>query len=120
MDPILSTLSVRLHRFIEASLANDHVSSDAELRSHYLAQGLTEAQASQALRYRALYLQFIFFEGHTPILKGYEALTWVNGSLMAIRDYLRTLPESDQSVLRKDFAVLDDLHHNGTPARLPS
>jgi hypothetical protein len=107
MDPILSGLSLRLHRFLEASLANDLLSTDAELQSHYLTQGLTLSQANQALRYRDLYIHFMFFEGHTPILKGYEALLLINGSMQCLRDFLKSLSESDQRILQKCCEVLE-------------
>lgn len=73
MDTILSSLPPELLRFVEDQLANNEVSDD-ELREHFIANGLSEEQVWQALTYRALYLQHIFLEGFTPILKGQEAL----------------------------------------------
>jgi len=74
MDTILSSLPSELLRFVEDQLANNEVSDDDELREHFIANGLSEDQAWQALTYRALYLRHVFLEGFTPILRGQEAL----------------------------------------------
>ena len=74
MDTLMSSFPPELLRFVEDQLANNEVSDDDELREHFIANGLSEEQAWQALTYRALYLQHIFLEGFTPILKGQEAL----------------------------------------------
>lgn len=74
MDTILSSLPSELLRFVEDQLANNEVSDDDELREHFIANGLSEEQAWQALTYRALYLRHVFLDGFTPILKGQEAL----------------------------------------------
>lgn len=116
MDPILSELSIRLHRFIEDSLTNDLLSTDAELRAHYLTEGLTRLQADQALRYRNLYTHFMFFERHTPILKGYEALIVADGALLSVRDLIDALPESDRGILRRSLEVLDCHSSSNTAA----
>ena len=73
MDTILSSLPPELLRFVEDQLANNEASDD-ELHEHFIANGLGEDQAWQALTYRALYLRHVFLEGFTPILKGHEAL----------------------------------------------
>jgi hypothetical protein len=62
MDTLMSSLPPELLRFVEDQLANNEVSDDDELREHFIANGLSEEQAWQALTYR------------TPILKGHEAL----------------------------------------------
>ncbi|MBB0025206.1 hypothetical protein ABWL39_05330 [Chitinivorax sp. PXF-14] len=74
MDTILSSLPTELLRFVEDQLANNEVSDDDELREHFIANGLSEEQAWQALTYRTLYLRHVFLEGFTPITKGQEAL----------------------------------------------
>nr|WP_238923521.1 hypothetical protein [Achromobacter ruhlandii] len=73
MDTLMSSLPPELLRFVEDQLANE-VSDDDELREHFIANGLSEEQAWQALTYRALYLRHVFLDGFTPILKGQEAL----------------------------------------------
>ena len=52
----------------------ERLAKDDELHEHFIANGLGEDQAWQALTYRALYLRHVFLEGFTPILKGHEAL----------------------------------------------
>lgn len=74
MDTLMSSLPPELLRFVEDQLANNEVSDDDELREHFIANGLSEEQAWQALTYRALYLRHVFLDGFTPILKGQEAL----------------------------------------------
>lgn len=74
MDELLSSITPRQLALIEDQLSNNEVSSHEELHSHFLLAGLTPAQAKQALTYRDVYLREIFLEGHTPILKGDEAL----------------------------------------------
>ena len=74
MDTILSSLPPELIRVIEDQLANNEVSDDDELREHFIANGLSEEQAWQALTYRALDLRHVFLDGFTPILTGQEAL----------------------------------------------
>lgn len=74
MDAILSSITLPQLAFIEDQLSNNEVSSDEELRSQFLAAGLTPEQAARALTYREIYLREIFLEGHTPIVKGDEAL----------------------------------------------
>ncbi len=74
MDPILASLTASLLAFIEEQLSNNEVSSDEELVEHFVGNGLTEAQARQALTYREQYLSRIYLEGFTPIQKGREAL----------------------------------------------
>ena len=74
MDTLMSSLPPELLRFVEDQLANNEVSDDDELREHFIANGLSEEQAWQALTYRALYLRHVFLDGFTPIHKGQEAL----------------------------------------------
>ena len=74
MDSILTTLPADLLRFVEDQLSNCDVCSDEELRDHFIDNGLTEAQATQALTYREQYLQHIYLEGFTPIRTGAQAL----------------------------------------------
>lgn len=76
MDPILASLSVSLLRFVEDQLSNNEVSPDEELLDHFVSNGLTEAQARQALTYRDLYSANIYLDGFTPILKGTQALRY--------------------------------------------
>ncbi|MCU7371078.1 hypothetical protein PEC18_09415 [Paucibacter sp. O1-1] len=45
MDTILSSLSASLLGFVEDQLSNNDVSSDDELLEHFVANGLTAAQA---------------------------------------------------------------------------
>ncbi|WP_175687253.1 hypothetical protein [Burkholderia multivorans] len=67
MDTILSTLSASLLAFVEDQLSNDENSPDDELLDHFIANGLTEEQARQALTYRSRYLCNIYETGFTPI-----------------------------------------------------
>ena len=73
MDTLMSSLPPELLRFVEDQLANNEVSDDDELREHFIANGLSEEQAWQALTYRALYLRHFFLDGFTPIVKGQGA-----------------------------------------------
>lgn len=63
-----------LLRFVEDQLSNDEVSSDDELLAHFIDNGLTPAQAWQALTYRTLYHLYSYLEGFTPIRQGEQAL----------------------------------------------
>lgn len=74
MNPILSSLSDEVLRFVEDQLSNNDVASDQELHALFITNGLTDAQATQALRYRSDYLLNIYLEGHTPIRAGDKAL----------------------------------------------
>ncbi len=74
MDTQLSALSVVALGFVEDQLANNDVSSDAELLDDFIHNGLTEIQAWQALTYRGLYLCNVYLDGFTPIRKGADAL----------------------------------------------
>jgi len=74
LDPILSTITVDQFALIEDQLSNNEVSSDQEIHALFVESGLTEAQASQALTYRSRYGRHIYLKGHTPILRGDEAL----------------------------------------------
>ena len=52
MDPILAALPPSLLKLVEGSLSNDEVSSDEEMLEYFISNGLTEAQALQALTHR--------------------------------------------------------------------
>jgi hypothetical protein len=73
MDPVLSSLPGDALRFVEDQLSNDESSSDIELFEHFVANGLSEEQARQALIYRSQYLRNIYQKGFTPIRKGFAA-----------------------------------------------
>lgn len=73
-DPLLSSLAEDLLAFVEDQLSNNDVASDDELKAHFVARGLTDVQATRAIRYRSLYLQNIFLQGHTPIRKNKHAI----------------------------------------------
>ncbi len=73
MDAILSSLSAEVLSLVEDQLANNDVSSDAELFEHFIQSGLDDMQAQHALSYRELYLCNIYREGFTPIRKGAQA-----------------------------------------------
>lgn len=74
MDPILAALPPSLLKLVEGSLSNDEVSSDEEMLEYFISNGLTEAQARQALTHRDQYLDNIYLEGFTPITSVDEAL----------------------------------------------
>ena len=74
VDPMLSSLSNDLLLFVEDQLSNNEVASDEALHAVFVSNGLTDAQATQALRYRRLYLLNIFLQGHTPIRKSKHAI----------------------------------------------
>ncbi|ABM31149.1 hypothetical protein C8246_12370 [Paracidovorax avenae] len=74
MDPILSTLPRPLLAFVEGQLSNDETSTDEELQEHFVAHGLTEDQARQAVTYRAQYLSNIYLDGFTPITAADDVL----------------------------------------------
>jgi len=59
---------------VEDQLTNNDLSPDQELLDDFIAYGLTDAQAQQALTYRSRYLRNIYLDGFTPILKGEQAL----------------------------------------------
>ena len=74
MDLILAALSPSLLALVEGSLSNDEVSSDEEMLEYFISNGLTEAQARQALTYPAHYLNVLSRDGFTPITAVDEAL----------------------------------------------
>lgn len=74
MDPILSTLPRPLLAFVEGQLSNDETSTDEELQEHFIANGLTEEQARNALTYRTQYLSNIYLDGFTPITAADDVL----------------------------------------------
>lgn len=74
MDSTLAALPASLLRFVEDQLSNNDASSDDELLDHFVANGLSEVQARQALTYRDRYLGRIYLDGFTPIRKESEAL----------------------------------------------
>lgn len=69
-DPELAVLPWPVLAFVESHLENDHRSSDAELASHFVANGLTRIQADRALRYRRAYRDAMFLSFDTPIRCG--------------------------------------------------
>jgi hypothetical protein len=73
-DPILSTLTPTQLAWVEDQLSNNDVCDDDELRDYFIEQGLTEPQALRALSYRSAYALNSFREGHTPIVRGDDAL----------------------------------------------
>ncbi len=86
MDTILITLPESLLSLVEDQLTNNEVSSDDELRNHFIANGLTEVQAQQALAYRDRYLINFYRAGFTPIRKGKEALKFNPNTRQLERD----------------------------------
>ena len=74
MDPILASLPPDLLAYVEGQLSNDEVSSDEEMLDYFVANGLTEEQARQALTYRDPYLNHLYLDGFTPITAVDEAL----------------------------------------------
>lgn len=74
MNPTLSSASDEVLRFVEDQLSNNDVASDEELHVLFITNGLTDAQATQALRYRSDYLLNIYLGGHTPIRAGDKAV----------------------------------------------
>jgi hypothetical protein len=74
VDPMLSSLGETLLLFVEDQLSNNEVASDDEPLACFVSNGLTGAQAIQALRYRSLYLLNIFLRDHTPIRKSKHAI----------------------------------------------
>ena len=74
VDPMLSSLSDERLSLVEDQLANNEAASDEELHAAFVSHGLTNAQATQALRYRSLYLLNIYLQGHTPIRKSKHAI----------------------------------------------
>jgi hypothetical protein len=73
-DSMFSSLSEHDLSFVEHQLSHDTVSSDEELHTALTTRGLSDAQATQALRYRDLYLKHTFYRDHTPIRKNKHAL----------------------------------------------
>jgi hypothetical protein len=74
MDPKLSSLTLEQLQTVEDQLSTDCASTSDELLSHFLLCGLDREQAEQALTYRDLYLSNMYLQGHTPILKGDQAI----------------------------------------------
>lgn len=70
MDPILSSISSELLNLVEDQLSNSDSSSDEALCAHFIACGLTVAQACQAMTYRLRYARNIYVDGFTPIRYG--------------------------------------------------
>ncbi|MEI2453158.1 hypothetical protein ABU614_07120 [Lysobacter firmicutimachus] len=69
-DLELAELPWPILAFVEDHLANDDRSSDAELAAHFMANGLTRAQAIDALRFRQAYQDAFFLTHETPIRCG--------------------------------------------------
>jgi hypothetical protein len=76
MDVILSSITIAMLRLVEDQLSNNDAASDQELLEYFVASGLSEVQARQALSYRSLYERHIYLDGFTPILKGDEAIRY--------------------------------------------
>ncbi|GFE79176.1 hypothetical protein GCM10011487_11760 [Steroidobacter agaridevorans] len=74
MDPKLSSLTVEQLQMVEEQLSRDSSSTNIELQSQFVQCGLTPEQAEQVLIYRQLYLEHLYLDGHTPILKGEQAI----------------------------------------------
>ena len=74
IDPLLAPLPDALLDFVEDQLSNNDISSADELHAVLVSNGLTDAQAAQALRYRNLYLCNLFLQRHTPIRKNKHAI----------------------------------------------
>lgn len=73
-DSMFSSLSEHDLAFVEHQLSRDTDSSDDQLHRAFIARGLSDTQATQALRYRELYRRHIFHRDHTPIRKNKHAL----------------------------------------------
>jgi hypothetical protein len=84
-DPILATLTPTQLAWVEDQLSNNDACGDDELRDYFIQEGLTEPQALRALSYRSAYAFNIFREGHTPILKGDDALRFNPHSQQFVR-----------------------------------
>lgn len=67
MDPILASLSRSLLAYVEGQLSNDEDSSNEDMLDYFVNNGLTVAQAHQALTYRDRYQSNIYRTGFTPI-----------------------------------------------------
>lgn len=74
MDPILSSLTVEQLQMVEEQMSRDSASSNIELQSQFVQCGLTPEQAEHVLMFRPLYLENLYLVGHTPILKGEQAI----------------------------------------------
>jgi hypothetical protein len=68
IDILLSSITAKQLRFIEAVLSNDENSTDEELRARFSAAGLAEAQVTRALQYRYLYVGRFYINDQTPIV----------------------------------------------------
>lgn len=69
-DHELAALPRSILAFVEDYLVNDDHSSDADLAAHFVANGLTRAQAARALRFRCAYQDALFLTYDTPIRCG--------------------------------------------------
>jgi hypothetical protein len=67
VDPVLAQLSAQELDYIEDQLSNNETANDDELRSGFIANGLTPDQADRALTYRQQYLIEIYWRGTGPI-----------------------------------------------------
>jgi hypothetical protein len=74
IDPAFSSVDEKLLQLIEDQLTTNEVSSDEELRRRFITTGLTDSQASRAIRYRAHYRHQLYVVGYTPIRKGKHAI----------------------------------------------
>jgi hypothetical protein len=91
MDRLFSSLTLDQLSFVEDQLSNNEASSSKELHAHFIKHGLTKEQATQAIRYRPLYLSQIFITFSTPILLGDFAIRLSNGQHEYLRDHLDRL-----------------------------
>lgn len=73
MAPAFAALTETQLHMIEDLLSNDEISSDEELITFFISEGIPEATARQALTYRDRYLTTIYGNGHTPIRLEHDA-----------------------------------------------
>ncbi|MAM55741.1 MAG: hypothetical protein CMN25_00175 [Salinicola sp.] len=67
MEPAFLALTETQLHTIEDLLSNDENSSDEELVTFFISEGIPEGSARQALTYRDRYLTTIYLNGHAPI-----------------------------------------------------
>lgn len=80
-DSMFSSLSEQDLAYVEDQLSSNAAASTEQLRLRLVDRGLSDAQATQALRYRELYRTYTFHKDHTPIRKSKHALR-LNHNLM--------------------------------------
>ncbi|MGO1069666.1 hypothetical protein [Lysobacter sp. CA199] len=69
-DPLLASLPDPLLTLVEDQLSNNESAGDEELRSYFIACGLTTEQADRAVQYRPAYATDIYWGNATPIRTG--------------------------------------------------